>query len=465
MKSEETAKISRNESGFSIDDTELSIFDAHMYFSGSNDPREVEKRRKKLDVCQDLVTHDDQRVGSPVSSVDGYGRNLPRASFNSTTTASRSEASWNSRTGLLMVNPAAGLSWKPSSSSNDRKKRIFAAKKWLLDRKSNCCIGKKAVLVKELESENTVLDSIKNCKNIDDEDDCLPTDFLKNHQQKKLLQENNLESTQETLKQRVSAKGRPFIDELRRLSFPVVSPSNRVNEKHTGALMKIGNMSNTSPLEDPPCNSLEAFRAFLDQKTVDPGSPILGGSVTNIDDDIGSDASSDLFEIDSLSAPIWCNSMYRRRDFLVEEHPTINATRFAISAHGVNVTRTVEFDMKSLDEPCAAASEGYPPPAPSEVSIDWSVATAEGLDKASVITNISSEICKAHFLGPKQEEVGGHGRWRKGHGLLLMGCREAKAVSVGPQPVNCVAARRPKSTGLPPRSSVKFSNNNAYYDS
>ncbi|XP_075507293.1 protein PHYTOCHROME KINASE SUBSTRATE 4-like [Primulina tabacum] len=371
-------KNSQHESGFSINDTELSIFDARMYFSGIDDPKEVGRQQQKEEKSHDLVT-DDQRVPSPVSSVDGYCRNFPqRRSFNATPTASISEASWNSRTGLLMSNPT-GVSLK-NFPSNDRKRRTFAAKKWLLDRKGNCCIGKKAVQVKEveLEPEKTVLDSFKfkTGKNIDDEDNHLPSDLLKNHQQKRLSQENNLETTQEALKQRVSAKGRPFIEELRRFSFPIVSTSNRDNENHMPALKNFGRKSNTSPLEDPPRKSLEVFRTVLDLSSVlgpmnlvsgraglfDRGSPIVG--VTNIDDDIGSDASSDLFEIDSLSAPTSCNSMYCRRDYSVEEHPTFSARRIAISAQGINVTRKVEFDMKSLDEPCSA-SECYPPAAPS----------------------------------------------------------------------------------------------------
>ncbi|XP_073152264.1 uncharacterized protein [Henckelia pumila] len=462
MKTKPIEQISQNESRMiSIDETELSIFDARRYFSGSNDPKDqvekVEQQKVLQDhTCNDFVTYNDQRVvippPSPVSSVDGYGGSFPGAR-SSSATASVSEASWNSRTGLLMMANAAkgSVSLKNISSttfpSNDHRKikRTFAAKKWLLDRKSNCCIGKKAVRVKEveLESENTMPDSIKTGKNIvdDDEDNNSPS-------HSHLQELNNLESTQETLKQRVSAKGRPFIDELRLLSFPVNVNSNSIRVKDKN----MGRKSNATPLEDSPRKSLEVFRALLDLSSVlgpknvvrdralfDPRSPVVG--VTNVDDDMWSDASSDLFEIESLSAPTSSNSMYCRRDYSVlEENP--NARRFTISAHGVNVTRKVEFDMKSLDE-SRAASERIYLPAPSEVSIDWSVATADGLDKASVTTNISaasaSEIGRADILGPrpqKQEEVGGgHGGWRKGNGLLLMGCREYKAVSVGPQPV------------------------------
>lgn len=160
-------------------------------------------------------------------------------------------------------------------------------------------------------------------------------------------------------------------------------------------------------LEDPPRESLEVFQPSSRKSTEAdhrsnfpfPVSPI--SRVTATDDDVASDASSDLFEIESLSTSIATSScpLYRQRN--------------------------------SLEEPGT-------PYAPSEVSIDWSVTTAEGFDRASV-TNYSSisEIeTNRQFFGSNNgggNDGGGDGGKWKGGGLLS--CRHEKAVNVGPQPV------------------------------
>ncbi|XP_075491860.1 protein PHYTOCHROME KINASE SUBSTRATE 4-like [Primulina tabacum] len=462
-------KDKQNETNSPIDDTEISIFDAQKYFSETNDSKSYQKKtiqQKQKEVSeQDSVSI--QRQSSVNSSADGYGKNFRSRSFKTTPTAS-SEASWNSQTGLLANPPGSvGVSLK-NFEIDGSKKRNSSGKKWFLSPKS-CCIGKKSVQVKETTSENEnpgpvlIKEDAENISNID-------SIIHKGPNPGKYLG-----SIQASRQHRVSASGRPFFDGVGPFSFPILNPSNQGNKP---GLKDIVKKPNVSVLEDQPRKSLEVFQAMLELSSAlrpdhnsmlnrgqfkIPGSPIA--RVTNMDDDVGSDASSDLFEIESLSTPT-SYPMYRRRDSLEESAPpTFSARRFS-SGHGITINNSsVQFDTRSLDEPptpSVAATECY---APSEVSIDWSVTTAEGFDKAS-ITNFSvsaSEIGNVDFLRETmqqhqlEEGVCGDGGKRKGNGgLLLMGCRQEKAVSVGPQPVKCMAEGPPifplHVGGRPPRA-------------
>ncbi|XP_075499033.1 protein PHYTOCHROME KINASE SUBSTRATE 4-like [Primulina tabacum] len=452
-------KDKQNDPNSTTDDTDqISIFDARKYFSETNDSKSDPIRQKQKEVAeQDSVSI--RRQSSVNSSADGYDRNYHRSrSFKTRPTAS-SDATWNSQTGLLANPPGSvGVSLK-NFETDGCKKRNSSGKKWFLNPKS-CCIGKQSVQVKETTSENENpgpdTESISNTDSV----------IHKGPNPGKYLA-----SLQAPRQHRVSASGRPFLDGVGPFSFPILNPSNK-----SARLKDIVKKPNVSVLEDPPRKSLEIFQAMLELSSAlrpdhssmlnraqfkIPGSPI--SLVTNMDDDVGSDASSDLFEIESLSTPT-SYPMYRRRDSLEESAPlTFSARRFA-SAHGININNdNVQFEMRSLGDPPTprvAATECY---APSEVSIDWSVTTAEGFDKASV-TNFSvsaSEIgnvdCLRERLPQQEEGGGGDGGKRKGNGgLLLMGCRQEKAVSVGPQPVKCVAEGPPifplHVGGRPPRA-------------
>ncbi|XP_073157692.1 protein PHYTOCHROME KINASE SUBSTRATE 4-like [Henckelia pumila] len=423
-------------------DTEISIFDAQKYFSETNnDSKSYPKKPiQQKQINQDSVSINIQRQSSV---------NFRSRSFKTTTPTASSEASWNSQTGLLANPPGSlGVSLKNLETTDINnnglisKKRINSCsggkKYWFLIGPKSCCIGKKSVQVKETASENEMIkDDAENMDSI------VPGKYQAPPRQ-----------------HRVSASGRPFLDGVLQgpFSFPVLIPPP--NKPMKDNIVK-------KPKEDPPRKSLEVFQAMLELSSAlrpdhhhhrgqfkIPGSPIA--RVTNLDDDVGSDASSDLFEIESLSTPTNSYPMYRGRDSLEESAPpTFSARRFA-SSHGINIVNNsnVHFDTRSLDEPptpSVAATECY---APSEVSIDWSVTTAEGFDKASV-TNFS-EMGNVDFL--RQEEgVGGDGGKRRGNGgLLMMGCRQEKAVSVGPQPVKCVAEGPPifplHVGGRPPRA-------------
>lgn len=447
-------KPQENYLGCGVDDTEISIFDAQKYFSENSDPM------KK----QAASPHDVMSVPrlSSVSSTDGYGRNFRTRSFHATPTAS-SEASWNSQTGLLANPPGSvGISLQ---NFDDSKKRSSVARKWIFGRKC-CCTGKKSVEVKEAttsdsehggpvmigatENNNNVKSNFLYAKRDSYNSKQSPTtmsqrssitnDILEIHQQK-VVAPNSFPSPDPPRQQRISASGRPFVDGVGGFSFPILNNSNQVTKPGFKGIM--------SPLEDPPRDSLEVFQPMDNcpanaGQRYNPGSPVA--RVLNTDDDVGSDASSDLFEIESFSTQTTSYPMYRRRDSL-DEAPTFNVRRFA-SANGLNLNTnsnnngSIQYGRRSLDvtpTPSVAATECY---APSEVSIDWSVTTAEGFDRASVS---ASEMGSAAFLRQRlqEEAVGGGESGKKkgnGGGLLLMSCRQEKAVSVGPQPVKCVAA-------------------------
>ncbi|KAG8372277.1 hypothetical protein BUALT_Bualt12G0049600 [Buddleja alternifolia] len=435
-----------------IDDTEISIFDAQKYFSETNDAKDNIKE------CHELQSV--PRMSSVSSSVDGYGRNFRTRSFHATPTAS-SEASWNSQTGLLAIPPGSnGVSMRKSNFISDQdKKRSVISRKWSFGRKC-CCTGKKSVQVKEEISDST--DQNNNAaksnyyytKQDHGHKEKAPV-ITKTSPENGFSPENDFSRENALRQQRVSASGRAFGDGF---SFPVLKPSIQA--------IKIVTKTIINPMEDAPCDSLDVFQPVHEQilisrpSSIDNpvanagqhfnlGSPIA--RVTNADDDVRSDASSDLFEIESFSTQTTSYPMYRQRDALDDALGTFNARRFN--------------GRRSLDEPptpSVAATECY---APSEVSVDWSVTTAGGFDRTSV-SNFSmsaSEIGNMALMLRRQEESGGGddgGRVRKGNGgLLMMSCRQEKAVSVGPQPVKCVAEGPPLAMfpmqvgGRPPRSS------------
>ncbi|KAK8957775.1 Protein PHYTOCHROME KINASE SUBSTRATE 4 [Platanthera zijinensis] len=179
--------------------------------------------------------------------------------------------------------------------------------------------------------------------------------------------------------------------------------------KAPGIVRRMVDSQKENASENPGRVSLEVFRP-PETVTPIPGSPNLRLAV---DDDAASDASSDLFEIDSLST----QTGFRRRDSL-DELPA--------AAYGPrNIAGNEEAAATSI-----APSECY---APSEVSVDWSVTTAEGFDRSS-LANFSSAVSEYEELRYAAEGLGG---WKKkgiaGGGLLS--CRSEKAVKViGPQP-------------------------------
>ncbi|CBI31176.3 unnamed protein product, partial [Vitis vinifera] len=327
------------------EDSEISIFDAQKYFNESSEHQQRESKRV-----------------APVGAE--HCENYRARSFHATPTAS-SEASWNSQTGLL-CNPPGTIGVSVRSIGSEKKN--VSGRKWFFGRKCPCS-GKKAVEIQEK----------------------VPPKFPP---------ATHLPSNQ--LARRVLASGTGF-------SFPILSQAPPVKLVFTSA-------RNPIPLEDPPRDSLEIFRPSDDcisRKSTDSIAPRIFASNpaaaerrsftfsaspksrgTAMDDDVASDASSDLFEIESFTTQTTTT--------------TTTATNYPI-----------------LDEPATpsvAPTECYEP---SEASIDWSVTTAEGFDRGSELQRLGN--------GGFNDNDGGGGGRRRGNGML-MSCRCEKAVSVGPGP-------------------------------
>ncbi|XP_015089499.1 protein PHYTOCHROME KINASE SUBSTRATE 4 [Solanum pennellii] len=407
----------------SPDDSEINVFDAKKYFSEGNESSPVAQKNVN-DQCELPSGH----RHSSVSSVDNaYGRNFRANSFRATPTAS-SEASWNSQTGLLANPPGAVSVSLKSINTNDKRSGSFNTRKWFFCRKCPCS-GKKSVQVEEASSEpRTETGSeqhfpvkhsskvvVEKSTNVSKKSsiEIQHRGVVVRSETNKIgtIQRRSSESESSTAiscQQRVLAPVRPFNEVPGGgFSFPILNNSGQSKS----GIKPPSTRSSISPiLEDPPRDSLEVFQPSS-RKSIEtdhhrcnnfpfPGSPM--SRITATDDDVASDASSDLFEIESFSTSMANSScpLYRQRNSL-EEPGT----------------------------PSVAATECY---APSEVSIDWSVTTAEGFDRTSV-TNYStiSEIdTNTRFFGGGGGGDGG--KW-KGGGLLS--CRHEKAVNVGPQPV------------------------------
>ncbi|KAL6965927.1 hypothetical protein U1Q18_049105, partial [Sarracenia purpurea var. burkii] len=149
-----------------VDDSDQSnVFGAENYFSERNEQKENKSLSPAVD---DVNAHEaaaDRRGGfsaasrlsSDSSAADGYGHvgNYRARSFHATLMTS-SEASWNSQTGFLSNPPGSiAVSIGILPAHNKKKRRSFAAIKWLLAMKCPCA-GKNPVQVEEKLSEHRI---------------------------------------------------------------------------------------------------------------------------------------------------------------------------------------------------------------------------------------------------------------------------------------------------------------------
>ncbi|KQK03772.1 protein PHYTOCHROME KINASE SUBSTRATE 4 [Brachypodium distachyon] len=226
-------------------------------------------------------------------------------------------------------------------------------------------------------------------------------------------------------------------------TFPVIGPATNV------------------VIDEPPRESLEVFRP-IDEDSVlladeppprppslsAPGAFLRAPVLATAEEDAMSDASSDLFDLESFAAS--------------SSYPTTcrggrGSSRRNSREEDDNLPPYAEAMAAMAAEP--ALSECMY--APSEASVVWSVATAEGFapyDAAPSVANFSSaaSACGADdfarfVVQPPAAGGGGFtaamsrsaaGR-KKGGGGFLNSCRCEKAVSVGPTPVRVARPRPP----------------------
>lgn len=416
------------------DDTELSIFDAERYFNENPDKKPNPKSPNVERIVERCDLSTVSRLSS-VSSLDGYPRNYRSGSFHATPTAS-SEASWNSQTGLLSTPPGSiAVSIKNLPLNNAQRKGY--SRNWLFGRKCPCS-GRKSVDVEEKlpESRNPIhITSNSNGSLNPKKQSCekAPVEMEKSLGAEavaklKLVGGNWAKDEEVHVREHENfPPGRGFPAEIGRrivpsgrsfgdggFSFPILNPPP------AAAAGKLRLNGASSP-EDPPRDSLEVFRPSDDmglRRSGEFGRRVVvlpfsgdGGSRRSFtfsgspkaarEDDVASDSSSDLFEIESLSTQ--ATSAFRRRESLDE------AARFV---------------RRSMEE-----GEWYEP---SEASVEWSVTTAEGFDRGSV-ANFSTSA--SEFEEPRGGGGGGGGGGRRKTNGGLLNCRCEKAVNVGPHPV------------------------------
>ncbi|KAJ4705701.1 protein PHYTOCHROME KINASE SUBSTRATE 4 [Melia azedarach] len=360
------------------DDSEISIFDAQKYFNESSScstfDAKLSNRVSPVNVVNNLERISEQRSStdfsaaiprfSSASSTDGYGRNYRARSFNATPTAS-SEASWNSQTGLLSNPPGAiPVSMRNPATEHHDKKRGSSSGNWLFGRKCPCS-GKKSVQVEEKLSVSEPKTAVRLYNN-------------RRHIQKS-LEATSLEKTSEAsnrewsrtseaiipngrrisaenrfsnLNQRVIASGRPYGDGTG-FTFPILNQNSSMKLVVNSLSL---NANSATPPEDPPRKSLEIFQPpseeTVSRKSTDnqnrtlvsrqgftfPASPSRTRMTSITDDDVASDASSDLFEIESFSTQTTSYPMYHRRDSL-DEASSFNARRLAAATNASIIYR------------------------------------------------------------------------------------------------------------------------------
>ncbi|KAL1314176.1 hypothetical protein HN51_040955 [Arachis hypogaea] len=443
--------------------TELSIFDAHKYFNSednNNNNNEIPNKvtiisNNRVSPLSNIPTHDDTtiapekavntvgttatatRYSSASSSVDGGGYRA--RSLNGTATPS--EASWNSQAGLLShTNNSGGggaatqPSLRDSNGLNKKLKDSLSKPIWILRRKCPCR-GKKSVQVKEYTTKvpqpppqpepepliiNTV--SVAAAKNPKSVSLIAPN---KNWVAENVVTATNSNSSSKRFHtHRVVASTSlamvPFSDGF---TFPVLNakphPRNGVVSPQEGGDKEDDQL---------PRDSLEVFQPPDDvEPTSDsPEGIAVGGGGDGDEDEVddgASDASSDLFEIESFSTggamQPTCPVVFRR------EPCNSGGNGFFYGGGGGR--------RRSMDEGSTATmTECYEP---SEASVEWSVTTAEGCYEESIVDGGGGGggvDMAAETVGEKWKKKAGSSLALNG-GLLIGGCRSEKAVSVGRQ--------------------------------
>lgn len=428
------------------DDAELSIFDAEKYFNGTaeettpaSQPPSMERIGEKSDFGRP----------SSVSSVDGYGRNHKAAPFHAAPTAS-SEASWNSQSGLLSNPPGSMAISMRHIHLRNSKKCANSPRRWFFRRKCPCS-GDKSVDVEEKsysrQNGHTTNNSDSNCTS-------------NNHHRKQNMGGADQEEPAKRPMVRISAEEWTKDESLTRghraLSTEIGRRAAAARPFSDGGGFTFPILSHQMPTanapDDPPRESLEVFRPPLilaaEEAMMAPGqaaaAPLYPGDVGRRsfnfatsprrrgEDDVASDSSSDLFEIESFSTSTGgggasAAAVYRRRDALdelVRSGAGQAPYRYSLDETSTTIT--------------SLGAEAYEA---SEVSVEWSVATAEGFDRGSVanFSASASEFGETRLtdlpeVGDRATTtLGGGGGGKKKGGFLS--CRCEKAVSVGPQPV------------------------------
>lgn len=453
---------------------QISIFDAAEYFKGVHDDEQKEQATLPGVLDPSLMG----RISS-VSSIDNG--NYRARSFHATPAAS-SEASWSSRTGLLQANPSGsmgvGMIKIPSPSTSTTTNTTTTkwgriSSKWLIPGRKCPCSGKKSVQVEErIEAKTPRMVDLGRCSSSNGTN--YPSSLYSTRQSSPKISPSNGNSGLNLIPKKfdytststttIAAKNRvgyscpknssnntpngflPFSSNpkvVSTIAATTTAVSATTVASSTTTVAPTTNGFTFPVLENPPVGVKKMFNVIApDHHPEDPHRDSLEvfqprscprSRRTSYEEDTAlSDGSSDLFEIESFTTSYY--------------NPSINnntVKRFASSSarrHSVDEETNGGDEMESV-----APTECY---APSEVSIDWSVTTAEGFDRSS-LANFPLFASEVRFPAMRREAAnsrddngtGNDKRNNKGTGNnaggLLMSCRCEKAVSVGPGPIKC----------------------------
>lgn len=322
--------------GSTADYSEMSIFNAQKYFNEGSQHDEVLSSSKRISPLKEinnlnLADSSSLQRFSPASSTVGYGPGYRTRSLTS------SEASWNSQSGLLNARGAN------SGTQTDGKRGSRVIPRWLLFRPKCPCFGKKSVQVKARPADNhrvsTPKEAIK--PKLPVEIRGVKVNVIHDSQERYVNRVGGLRTTPEDrfpsetrgrhLLVSVPVPQKPFIDSSISLStgftFPVLPPSISLSSSPTSIRMpQNGSQSSHAspdPLQNPPLPSnppLEPLKVFMppadefidsrkSQENQTLHQPVMfpiglkyqTSLVADEGDELGSDASSDLFEIESIS--------------------------------------------------------------------------------------------------------------------------------------------------------------------
>ncbi|PUZ57349.1 hypothetical protein GQ55_5G423700 [Panicum hallii var. hallii] len=441
---------------------EIGIFTAERYFRAA-----------------DVVRRDAAVIpAAPTPAIPGH--ELPRlsvpaadAASQSGRTAASSEASWNSRSGLLSVahHSAAARQQKAAGAGaaygsdqgyqRGRKTGGGSGQRWTLFGRDCPCAGRKAVTVDVASEPRSPAAAHFNARFSPQSavEECLESDIFKAKHPSPPKAAAGDHQEPAKVKVTVTPGSRAF--PLAADSVFAAGPNRNADGVEFAAYkaevdrrvvtsggftfptaLAAGRFVSGGVLDEPPRVSLEVFRP-IDEDSVmladpPPAMPLAGRAgllparaPPPADEEAMSDASSDLFDLESFAASSSYPTTYRGRG---------------------SRRNSADDDLPYGSAAAAAAAEPalsecmYPA---SEASVVWSVVTAEGgaFDAASVanFSSAASACCvdDLRYMVPESPEAGftaamSRSAGRKKSGGFLNSCRCEKAVSVGPTPVRVV---------------------------
>lgn len=510
------------------DSDQISIFDAAKYFSGVHDDQKDQNSKgldhlasipPRFSSVSSSMDDNGSSYGPRNSSCTS--NNYRARSFHATPTAS-SEASWNSQTGLLTNPPGSigvcltkNLSPNSSTTSTATPRWPRISTKWLIPRRKCPCSGKKSVQVEERIESNTprMVDLRRSTSSNGSATNYISSSWYSPRENSPKKVDTTIPSTfpnvtapvqepKNNLNLNLIAKTPNAINHhssngclSANASSPKVAGPLKSFANHsvtvgttaaivtttaaaaaatTTATVTVGGTTGTTNgftfpiLENPPVGVKKMFNVIADspRESLEVFQPRSHPSpksrrMSYEDDNVLSDGSSDLFEIESFSASYHCRDSMDEVVVPASSFNTSTIKRLGIVCRSNNNADENDGMDDQPMTPSVAPTECY---APSEVSIDWSVTTAEGFDRAS-LTNFSvsaSEIGQYAAMRRETEKNNGGGgggggdqeKRSKGGGKVngsnggggLLSCRCEKAVSVGPGPIKCSAEGGPPST-------------------